>query len=46
MQVELLDMLDERRIGLALLYAAASLAAGVLAVVLASNLTRRARVRP
>lgn len=44
MQVELLRMLDSSRTGLALGYAAASIAAGFLAVALASNLVRRARV--
>ena len=41
MQVELLQMLDHRRDGLALAYAAASLAAGFAAVFLATKLTRR-----
>jgi CrcB protein len=45
-QVELLQMLDAGRLGLALAYAAASLAAGALAVALATNLVRRARVTP
>jgi fluoride exporter len=41
-QVELLGMLDADRAGLALTYAAASLAAGCLAVAAATNLSRRA----
>jgi fluoride exporter len=41
-QVELLGMLDADRAGLAAAYAAASLAAGGLAVGLATNLVRRA----
>jgi CrcB protein len=40
-QVELLWMLDADRAGLAATYAAASLAAGCLAVALATNLSRR-----
>src|SRR3954449_1187459 len=44
MQLELLRMLDTGRIGLALSYACASLAAGFLAVAVATNLVRRARV--
>lgn len=43
MQVELLDMLDDRRYALAVGYAAASVAAGVLAVHLATALVRRIR---
>jgi fluoride exporter len=42
MQVEILDMLDAGNAGLALGYACASLAAGVLAVGLITNLVRRA----
>jgi CrcB protein len=42
MQVELLDMLDAGHEALALGYAAASIAAGLLAVALATNLVRRA----
>jgi CrcB protein len=42
MQVELLDMLDAGHAGLALGYAAASMAAGLVAVGLATNLVRRA----
>jgi CrcB protein len=42
MQVELLHMLDADRLGLALGYAAASIAAGFAAVTLATNLVRRA----
>ena len=41
-QVELLDMLDADRAGLAAAYAGASLAAGCVAVALATNLSRRA----
>ena len=41
-QVELLDMLDADRAALAGAYAAASLAAGCVAVALATNLVRRA----
>jgi fluoride exporter len=44
MQVELLDMLDDGAGGLAAGYAIASLAAGFLAIALATNLVRRARV--
>jgi fluoride exporter len=44
MQLELLEMLDADRLGLAGGYAAASVAAGVLAVGLATNVTRRARL--
>jgi CrcB protein len=46
MQVELLDMLDGSDVGLALAYAVASVAAGFLAVALATNLVRRARLAP
>ena len=42
MHVELLDMLDAGDAGLALGYGAASIAAGLLAVGLATNLVRRA----
>ncbi len=45
MQLELLEMLDADRLALAGGYAAASVAAGVLAVGLATNVTRRARLR-
>lgn len=41
MQVELLQMLDSGRIGLALGYAAASIAAGFAAILIATNLVRR-----
>ena len=44
MQVELLDMLDEDELGLAAGYAGASVAVGFLAVLVATNLVRRARV--
>jgi CrcB protein len=40
-QVELLGMLDADRAGLAATYAAVSLAAGCIAVALATNLSRR-----
>jgi fluoride exporter len=45
LQLELLEMLNTGRDGLAALYAALSLAAGCLAVALATNLVRRGRVR-
>ena len=45
LQVELLDMLDAGRDGLAALYAGLSIAAGCLAVALATNLVRRGQVR-
>jgi CrcB protein len=41
MQLELLEMLDAGQVGLALGYAAASVAAGFAAVALATNLVRR-----
>jgi fluoride exporter len=44
MMVELLGMFDADRIGLALGYAGASIVAGFLAVALATNLVRRARL--
>jgi fluoride exporter len=44
MQVELLTMFDAGDIGLAAAYALISVAAGFLAVALATNLVRRARV--
>jgi fluoride exporter len=44
MQIELLDMLDEQRIGLAAAYALISVGAGFLAVAIATNLVRRAQV--
>jgi len=46
MQLELLRMLDGDRIGLAVAYAAVSAAAGFLAIAVATNLVRRARVTP
>jgi CrcB protein len=46
MQVELLKMLDGRHVGLAVSYAGASLLAGFLAVAVATNLVRRARLVP
>jgi CrcB protein len=42
MQLEILRMLDEHALGLALGYTAASLAAGFAAVALSTNLVRRA----
>jgi CrcB protein len=44
MQLELLQMLDAGRIGLALAYAATSIALGFAAVVVATNLVRRTLV--
>jgi CrcB protein len=44
LQVELLEMLDAGRYGLAALYAGGSIAAGLAAVFVASGLTRRSRV--
>jgi CrcB protein len=44
MQVELLEMLDAGRYGLAAAYAGSSVAAGFAAVFLATGLTRRAAV--
>jgi fluoride exporter len=44
MQVELLQMLDEGRVALALAYAGVSVAAGFAGVFLATNLARRARL--
>ena len=44
MQVELLQMFDQNRIGLALGYAVASIALGFAAVVVATNLVRRSQV--
>jgi CrcB protein len=43
LQLELLEMLDAGRAGLAAAYAGASLAAGLLGVALATNLVRRVR---
>jgi CrcB protein len=45
MQLELLRMLDDDRIALALGYAAASVVAGLVAVALATNWVRRPRWR-
>src|SRR4051794_5445553 len=42
-QLELLRMLDRGRVGLAVAYAAASIGAGLLAVLAATALTRRVR---
>lgn len=44
LQVELLNMLDAGAVALALAYAAASIAAGFLAVTVATHITRRTRV--
>jgi fluoride exporter len=44
MQVEVLHMLDDDRAGLAVAYVGASIVAGFLAVAVATNLVRRARV--
>jgi fluoride ion exporter CrcB/FEX len=44
MQVELLRMLDADRIGMALAYALASVVAGFVGVMAATNLVRRARL--
>jgi CrcB protein len=44
MQVELLQMFDQSRIGLALGYACASIVLGFAAVVVATNLVRRSQV--
>jgi CrcB protein len=44
MQVELLDMLDDGADGLAVAYAAASIAVGFVAVAAATNLVRHARL--
>jgi len=46
MQIELLRMLDRNDLLLALSYAAVSIAAGFLAVAIATNIVRRARVTP
>jgi fluoride exporter len=44
MQVEVLQMLDAGHVGLALAYAAISIAAGFAGVAVATNLVRRARL--
>lgn len=44
MQLELLQMLDADRIGLALLYVFGSVVTGFLAVAVSTNLVRRARL--
>lgn len=44
MQVEILQMLDGGRVALALLYALGSVALGFIAILLATNLVRRAQV--
>lgn len=43
-QIELLEMLDGGHVGLAAGYAAASVAAGFLAIALATSMTRRVRL--
>ena len=45
MQLELLRMLDSDRLLLAAAYASASIAAGFAAILVSTNLVRRARVR-
>lgn len=45
MQVEILRILDQGEVGLAVAYPLTSIAAGFLAVALATNLVRRARLR-
>jgi CrcB protein len=44
MQVEVLRMLDEDRIGVAVMYAGISVITGFAAIAVATNLVRRARV--
>jgi CrcB protein len=44
MQLEVLNMLDDDHVGLALAYAGTSVAGGFLAVAVATNVVRRARV--
>jgi fluoride exporter len=44
MQLELLRMLDSGHVGMAFAYALSSVAAGFLAVMVATNLVRRARL--
>ncbi len=46
MQIEILEMLDAGRVGLAAAYAGVSIAAGFLGVAVATNLVRRATVTP
>ena len=45
MQVEIIKMLERGHYGLAVGYTAASIAAGLLALYLATALVRRARIR-
>ena len=45
MQVEIVNMLDGRHVGLAIGYTAASLAAGYAAIQIATSMVRRVRVR-
>jgi CrcB protein len=44
MQLELLDMLEARHVGLALAYAAVSVVCGFVAVAVGTNVVRRARI--
>jgi CrcB protein len=44
MQIELLQMLDAGRVGLALVYSLVSVAAGFMGVAVATNLVRRSRL--
>jgi len=44
MQIEVLDMLDQGRLGLAAAYVVSSVAAGLLAVALSTRLVRRIRI--
>jgi fluoride exporter len=46
MQLETLEMLDRGRVGLALAYVGASIAAGFAGVLVATNLVRRTAVTP
>jgi CrcB protein len=46
LQIELLDMLDTGRAGLAAAYAVASICAGFAAILVSNNLVRRASVAP
>lgn len=45
MQLELLHMLDASHVALAVLYAICSIVAGLVAVLVATNLVRRTRLR-
>jgi fluoride ion exporter CrcB/FEX len=44
MQLEVLDMLEDDHVGLALAYVGASVVGGFLAIAAATNVVRRARV--